>query len=38
VNIEIAVSRSMKLVDSDGNLNWDIDAPDEHARQLATRV
>ena len=38
VNIEIAVSTSMKLVDSDGNLNWDIDAPDDHARQLATGV
>jgi hypothetical protein len=38
VNIEIAVSTSMKLVDSDGNLDWDIDAPDDHARQLATGV
>jgi hypothetical protein len=35
VNMEIAVSTSIKLVDSDGNLNWDIDAPDDHARQLA---
>jgi hypothetical protein len=37
VNIEMAVSTSMKLVDSDGTLSRDIDAPENDSASVSDR-